>query len=345
MVKIIAELGINHNGKLEYAKRLVDSAVEAGCDLVKIQMYKTSHLYSKSAGKIKWRAKDKQYKYDIYKANLHNQVSFGWVSQLRDYCKKNKIGFCASVWDIPSTKELMKFRPLLIKIGSAHIVNIPLFRYIAKLKRPVYFSIGGANLSEIDEAYHILEQGRYPPTILHCHLNYPTPPESANLNVIKVLKMLYPRAVVGYSDHTLHPYYAPVTAVKLGAEVIEKHITLDKNMTGPDHFFALEPKELALMVKKVREAEQGKGKINRAYLGSGEIGTDTDELRLRNFTYPTIMTTKHIHRGDKFTRRNLKILRPGNAKRGLDPKYFNVVLGRFANQDIPFGRPIQWSYF
>jgi sialic acid synthase SpsE len=230
------------------------------------------------------------------------------------------------------------------------LTNIPLLEYVAKKGKPVMISIGAASHDEVKEAVATLSSFTDKLVLMHCHLKYPTEPKQANLAVITTLKKQFPVAIIGYSDHTEHPYDAPVAAVSLGAKVLEKHITLDKTMEGPDHFFALDPGELKLMVEKVREAEEkirhgNSVGIKNVLLGSPEIRTHEDEGYLRNFAYQTILSIKRIPGGERLTRENIRILRPGNIPWGIEPKHYPSLIKKnyIAQRDIDEGESIHWS--
>jgi len=347
---IIAEVGINHNGRLEIAKKLIDTAAEAGCDAIKFQAYKVDYLYSKKAGKLDWQDKNKKYSYDIYKANKSFELPFEWLQELNEYCANRNIIFFSSVWDKHSSDVLEKHGTLLYKIGSPAITNLPLLEHIAKKKKPVFMSIGGATIGEVEDAVQTVKEYNSDIVVMHCHLKYPTAPENVNINVIKTLKYAFSDVVIGYSDHTKHPYKAPIAAVVNGAKVIEKHITLDKKMKGPDHFFALEPHELKLMVKKIRETEKKikkgqKVEVDPEVLGSSKIRTSPDEEYLRKFAYTTIITIKDIKKGGRLTKYNICVLRPGKISRGLEPRFYKLLIkkGYKVIHDIPVGKAITWD--
>jgi len=347
---IIAEVGINYNSDFNIAKKLIDTATDAGCDAVKFQTYKVDHLYSKKAGKIDWEDKDKEYSYDIYEANKSFELPFEWIPKLMNYCNKKNIIFLSSVWDEPSTDYLDEKGIEAFKIGSSALTNIPLINYVAKKKKPMIISIGGANINEIEDAVNAIKKFHNKIAILHCHLNYPTKLKDTNINIVSTLKEKFPDLVIGYSDHTEHPYIAPVAAVAKGAKIVEKHITLNKKMKGPDHFFALEPKELKLMVAKIREIEKKMKKgekidLDSKVFGSGEIKVDKDEEYLRNFAFTTIIAIKDIKKGEKLSEDNIRVLRPGKIKRGIEPKFYKQIIGKKAVKKIIFGKAVDWNDF
>jgi N-acetylneuraminate synthase len=213
--------------------------------------------------------------------------------------------------------------------------------------KPVVMSVAGCYLGEIEEAVNSLRQHLQNIALLHCHLKYPTAPRDANLAVIKTLMQVFPECVIGYSDHTEHPFSAPVGAVAIGAKVIEKHITLNKKMKGPDHFFALEPNELKIMVKQIREAEKiiakgGSVPVSNELLGSSSVGPSENELYLREFAFTTIISMNSIKKGERLTKKNIRVLRPGKLPRGLHPRFYTLLVekGYKVTRDIPLGTPL-----
>ena len=204
-------------------------------------------------------------------------------------------------------------------------------------------------MPEIIRAYKNIRKYTDKLAILHCVIKYPCPLNSCNLNVIRALKKAFPEAVIGYSDHTAEPTLAPVAAVALGAKIIEKHITLDRNMKGPDHSFALEPEQLKEMVDGIKEAEEKlnnneKIMINKTLLGSTRKKVLKIENYLRNFTYRTIFTSKKIKKGEDITSKNVEVLRPGKRKRGLAPEYYGeIIKGYVAKKDIEKEHTLTWK--
>jgi N-acetylneuraminate synthase len=345
---IIAEIGINHNNSLETAKQLIREVAKAGCNAAKFQSFKAESLYSKKAGKLKWGKGKNKYSYDIFKANKRFQLPNSWYKELIKECKRNKISFLSSAWDKASADRLEKLGLNAFKIGSSALTNTPLIEHIAKKKKPMLISTGGASFEEIVHCANSAKKHNSRIALLHCHLKYPTKPKNANIAVIEALKKEFPEMVIGYSDHTMQAFDAPAAAVAKGAKVIEKHITLNKKMPGPDHFFALEPQELREMVLRIRAAEKKirhgqKPRIKRQLLGKPEIRASADEQYLRNFAFQTIISVKKIKKGQKLSKANIRILRPGQIKRGLEPKFFPEILGKKAAKTIPAGKPITWQ--
>ncbi len=347
---IIAEIGINHNGSMEIAKKLIDSAVKAGCDAVKFQAFKAKTLYPKTAGKLDWQDGKKKYSYDIYSNVESFEMPYEWVPELQEYCTKKGIIFFSSVCDEKSADYFSKFNVPLFKTTSYAITHLPLLEHIAKKKIPIIISTGGATMEEIRLAYDTVKKYHDKIIILHCIIKYPAPLSTINMNVLDTLRKEFPRAVIGYSDHSAEPADAPVAAICKGAKVIEKHITLDKKMKGPDHFFALEPDELKEMVSAVRKAEKKLKDglsldVNKMVLGSSEKKVDDSEKYLRSFAYQCIFAKKDIKKGTILTREALSVLRPGKKERGLEPKELSRITdGNYAaSKDISPEDPITWK--
>jgi N-acetylneuraminate synthase len=328
---IIAEIGINHNGSLEIAKKLIDSAVEAGCDAVKFQAFTAKTLYPKSAGMLDWQDKDgKNYSYPIYDNVKSFEMPYSWVPKLQAYCRKKNIIFFSSICDEQSGDYFEKQKISLMKTTSYAITHIPLIEHLAKKNIPLIISTGGSTIEEIKQAYNTIIRYHDKIMILHCIIKYPAPLNIINMNVLKTLKKEFPKAIIGYSDHSAEPSDAPVAAIMLGAKVIEKHITLDKTMKGPDHFFALEPNELKKMVFDIRKTEKiikqgGKVSVSKITLGSHEKKISKDEKYLRKFAYQYIFAAKNIPDGKIIEKSDLIILRPGKKNRGLEPKQFKKI--------------------
>jgi len=337
---IIAEIGINHNRDINIAKKMIDASIKAGCDAVKFQTFKAEELYPKSAGKLDWEDKKEKYSYDIFENVRKFEYPLEWIDKIHEYCKNKGIVFFSSVCDEKSVDLLHKKGIKLLKTTSYAITHLPLIEYIAKTKLPMIMSTGGSTLQEIKEAYKIAKKHNNQIMIMHCVAKYPTPLENANINIIETLKKEFPEAIIGYSDHTEDPIKAPITSIVKGSKLIEKHITLDRKMKGPDHFFALEPEQIKEMVKAIRETEKKiknneKVEIDEIVLGSGERKTLDIEKHLRNFAYRTIFTKKEIKKGELLTKDNLSILRRGKREKGLDPKeWFNIIGKKKANKDL-----------
>ena len=343
---IIAEAGINHNGSFELAKRMVDMAVRAGCDAIKFQTFKGEKMYPKTAGKYETDGKI----LDIYNEMKKIELPENWVKPLMKYCKNKKIIFFSSVSDIPSVDIMAKHKVSAYKLPSYDTTNLPLLEYTAKKNKPIIMSVGAAYMNEVDEAIRTVFRHNKNLAIIHCVTKYPAPLETCNLNVIETLRLAYPDLVVGYSDHTENPIKAPVAAIVKGAKLIEKHITLDKTMKGPDQRFALNPEQLKLMVHAIRETEEklAKGekvKVDKIVLGSSKKEPTKTELYVRSFAYRSIFASRDIKKDERLNKENIEILRNGQNKPGLLPKYYKLLIqkGYKVTRDIKEGRALTWD--
>ncbi|MCW7999959.1 N-acetylneuraminate synthase, partial [Clostridium sp. cpc1] len=254
---IIAEAGVNHNGNIDIAKKLVDAAVEAGVDAIKFQSFKAGNLVTKSAKKAEYQ-KETTGNGNQFEMLKKLELSYKEHIILKKYCEEKGIMFISTPFDFESADLLEKLNIPLYKISSGDLTNIPLLKYIAKFNKPMIVSTGMANLGEVEIAVNAIKEGGNDKiTLLHCTSNYPTACEDVNLNAILTLKNAF-KLPVGYSDHTIG-IEIPIGAVAMGTKVIEKHFTLDKNMEGPDHRASLEPNELKEMVKNIRNIEKAFG--------------------------------------------------------------------------------------
>ncbi len=311
---IIAEAGVNHNGDIEIAKALIRAAKEAGADIVKFQTAKLSSLVSKFAEMAKYQ-KENIGKEESQKEMLAKLLlSFDSFIALSDYCKEIGIQFLSTPFDIESI-HFLKDIVSLWKIPSGEITNYPYLVEIAKTGMPVILSTGMSELGEIDAAMNVLkDNGCNDITLLHCNTQYPTPYEDVNLLAMNTLRERY-GVPVGYSDHT-NGIEVPIAAVALGAEVIEKHFTLDKTMEGPDHKASLEPHELKAMVDSIRNIEKA--------LGSSEKKASASETPNKAVARKSIVAKRNIVVGEILTEDNITTKRPGN---GISPMLWNEVLG------------------
>ncbi|WP_026908879.1 N-acetylneuraminate synthase [Paucisalibacillus globulus] len=321
-VFIIAEAGVNHNGSIELAKKLIDVASEAGADAVKFQTFKAEKLVTKNAKKA-------QYQMDT---TGNDESQFGLIKKLEldydkhiellAYCKQKNILFLSSPFDLESIELLYNLDMKIFKIPSGEINNLPYLRKVGQTKRKVILSTGMSFLDEIEIAVQVLrENGATDITILHCNTEYPTPIEDVNLNaMISIKKGL--NVNVGYSDHTLG-IEVPIAAVALGATVIEKHFTLDKEMDGPDHRASLVPQELKLMIDKIRNIEKA--------LGDGIKRPSRSELKNIKIARKSIVAGKKIGKGEVFTEYNLAVKRPGT---GISPIRWDEVIGKKSRKDF-----------
>ena len=325
---VIAEAGSNHNGNLEQAMRLIDVAVEAGADAVKFQLFRASKLYPKNAGQSDYLKLDESI-YDIMTAM---EMPYEWLPKLAEHCRQSEIIFMASAFDQESVDQLDPYVSAY-KIASYEMTHLPLVRYIAGKGKPVIISTGTASLEEVAETVEVFfETGNRDLMLMQCTASYPAPVESLNLRAITTLRDAF-QVPVGFSDHSLSPVVGPLAAVVLGTDLVEKHFTLSTQLPGPDHAFSLEPDELTLMIRSIREVELS--------LGSGVKETQPVEEELRGFARRSVFAIKDISAGDSLTPNNIDVLRSGNLDPGLAPKYYDEILGNKANRDIQAGSAIQ----
>ncbi|ELY5426268.1 N-acetylneuraminate synthase [Campylobacter upsaliensis] len=317
-VLIIAEAGVNHNGNINLAKKLIEQAAKAGADVVKFQTFKANSCVSVSAKKAKYQlettAKEESQLEMIQKLELSYESHF----ELMKHCKKHGIAFLSTPFDLESVEFLKGLDLPYFKIPSGEITNLPYLKAVAKCKKKVLLSTGMANLGEIEAALTILRKnGTRNITLLHCNTEYPTPFEDVNLNALKTLKEAF-KLEVGYSDHT-EGIVASLGAVALGAVVIEKHFTLDKTMEGPDHRASLEFEELRALCKGIRELEKA--------LGSGIKKASKSEAKNKIIARKSLVAKREIQKGEKFSIENLTTKRPGS---GISAMRYEEYLGKRA---------------
>lgn len=318
---IIAEAGVNHNGDLNNAKLLASKAKEAGADYVKFQTFSPEKLVSVYARKAEYQKKTTASDESQLQMLKRLSLTYNEFTELKEYCDKIKMKFLTAPFDIESVRFTDGFVELW-KIPSGEITNLPYLIEIAKTKKPVIMSTGMADLSEIDEAIGVLkEYGTKEITLLHCTTEYPAPFGEVNLSAMETLKKEF-GLPVGYSDHT-KGIEIPIAAAALGAVVIEKHFTLDKNMDGPDHKASLEPGELSAMVNAIRNVEIS--------LGSSEKKPTVSERKNMSVARKSIVASRLIKKGEIFTEDNITTKRPGN---GISPMKWFDVIGKKAIKDF-----------
>jgi len=312
---IIADLGVNHDNKLSQAMELIDVAVEAGVDAVKLQLYYADGL---------WPRKSKSY--DILKPLETNRE---WLPDLLKHAEKRGMFLFATPFDKESVDLLEKYDSPLYKWASSEIFDLPLIKYTASKGKPMIISTGVSNLSDVEKAVNAVRgEGNNNIALLHCVSAYPTLPKDVHLRMMDTLKAAF-HLPVGFSDHT-EGTAVPIAAVARGASIIEKHYTLSRKLVGPDHGFALEPKQLKEMVDGIREVEQALGSpIKEAVKGAENL-----EYMVRVFS------AKPISKGTKITNDMLAVKR---SNRGLMPEFFDMVVGREARADIEGDTPISWE--
>lgn len=319
---IIAEAGVNHNGDIETAKKLVDAAVEARADAVKFQTFKTENLVCRNAMKAAYQMETTDAEESQFAMLKKLELTPDMHEELMDYCREKKIMFLSTPFDVDSLHYLVERGVELIKLPSGEITNYPLLREAAKTGKKIILSTGMSTMNEVRSAMEVLkDNGCTDITVLHCNTEYPTPYADVNLTAMQTIRK-ETGAAVGYSDHT-PGIEIPIAAAALGAKVIEKHFTLDRNMEGPDHKASLEPEELAQMVKAIRHIE--------AALGEGDKEPSQSERKNMAVARKSIVAGHDIKEGEIFTEENLTTKRPGT---GLSPMLWNQVMGRKAKRDF-----------
>lgn len=324
-VIIIAEAGVNHNGDLDTAKKLIDAAVLAGVDYVKFQTFKAEKLVTKSAKRAEYQDKNTEDGDSQFEMLKKLELSAENHYLLMDYCNKKGIKFLSTGFDLESLEFLHQIGIKLAKIPSGEITNYPYLKKMAQLFSEVILSTGMATIQEIKEAIKVLTKNGVSAekiVILHCNTEYPTPMEDVNLKAMLHIKEEF-GVNVGYSDHTLG-IEVPIAAVALGATVIEKHFTLDKNLPGPDHKASLEPNELKAMVDAIRNIEKALG-------SSGIKEPSKSELKNKEIARKSIVAGKNIPKGAVFSEENLAVKRPGT---GISPMRWEEIIGQKAIRDF-----------
>lgn len=326
-VLIIAEAGVNHNGSIDVAKQLIDKAAEAGADIIKFQTFKSEKLVSKFAKQAEYQKRNIGGKVDDSQLNMLKKLELSQEDHegLMQYCQQKGIKFFSTAFDMDSIDYLHSLHMGLWKIPSGEITNFPYIRKIAQYGEPVILSTGMCEMDDICAAMNVLIKfgvKREQITILHCNTEYPTPFEDVNLKAMIALKDEF-KVEVGYSDHT-KGIEVPIAVVALGATVIEKHFTLDRNMEGPDHKASLEPDELKAMVSAIRNIEKAVG-------GDGIKHVSESERKNIAIARKSIVAACDIKAGEIFTEQNLTVKRPGN---GISPMRWEEVLGQTASRDF-----------
>jgi len=321
---IIAEAGVNHNGNLDMARRLIDAAADAGADLVKFQTFNADRLVTAQAAKADYQksattAGESQHAM-LRKLELTRDMHEALIA----HCQSRGIGFFSTGFDEESVELLVELGLDRFKIPSGEITNLPYLRHVGRYGKPVILSTGMATIDEIKSALAVLEQAGTPReriTILHCNTEYPTPMSDVNLRAMLTIRDSFGVAV-GYSDHTAGIEVA-IAAAAMGATVIEKHFTLDRTLPGPDHKASLEPGELKAMIAAIRNIEQA--------LGDGIKRPSTSERKNINIARKSLVAACPIRAGERFSETNLTAKRPGT---GLSPMRWDDVVGRIAPRDF-----------
>jgi N,N'-diacetyllegionaminate synthase len=329
---IIAEAGVNHNGSIEIAKKLIDVAADAGVDYVKFQTFKAENLVTKNTAKAEYQLKNTDNKESQYEMLKRLELSYDDHVDLINYCSLKKVNFLSTGFDIESLKMLFNLGINLIKIPSGEISNVPLLRFIGSKNKEVILSTGMSTMEEIELSISFLisaGQEKNKITVLHCNTDYPTPFKDVNLLAMQTMKDTL-GVKIGYSDHTLG-IEVPIAAVTLGAILIEKHFTIDRNLSGPDQKASLEPIELKSMVSSIRNIEDA--------LGNAIKMPSVGESKNLHIARKSIVALNNIKKGDFFTEKNLTVKRPGN---GISPYKWDEIIGKEAKRDYNLDDLIEW---
>ena len=323
-ITIIAEAGVNHNGNIKLAYKLVDMAKRCGADFIKFQTTIPSMHISRHATKAKYQIKNTGNKQNQLEMLKKISLSYDDFKKLSKYCKKKKINFLSTAFDLQSIDFLKSLRMKFFKIPSGEITNLPYLSKIGKLKKKIIISTGMSNMKEINQALKILIKNgtkKENIVVMQCNTEYPTPLKDANLKAMLTIKNKF-KVDVGYSDHTLG-VDASIWAVAMGAKVIEKHITLDRSFQGPDHKASIEERDLKLLVKKV--------KLLEIAFGNGKKEATESEKKNIVIARNSLVASCYIEKGQRFSKINITAKRPGN---GISPMFINKVYGKIAKQNF-----------
>ena len=321
---IISEAGVNHNGDMSLAKKLIDVAADAKSDYVKFQTFTADELVSKNAEKADYQKAQTENSESHYEMIKKLELDFESHLELIEYCNKKKIKFLSTPFDIKSIDLLLKLNLDYLKIPSGEITNYPYLKHIASTQKSIIMSSGMATQNEIEMAINTLTDNGVELnqlSLLHCNTEYPTPFEDVNLLVMKSLKEKF-KVSVGYSDHT-PGIEVPIAAVALGARIIEKHFTLDRSLPGPDHAASLEPNELKIMIEKIRNIENS--------LGNGVKKPSKSEIKNIPIARKSIVARTSIKKGENFSEKNITTKRPGT---GISPMQWDELLGKESKYDF-----------
>ena len=319
---IIAEAGINHNGNLKLAKKLILVASKAGADYIKFQTYEPENMIKPNTKLADYQKMNNEKERSQYEMLKKYQLKKNYYEKLIKYSKLKKIKFLSSPFDIESIKFLKKFNLEFIKIPSGEINNYPYLKFLGKLNKKIILSTGMSNLKEVSDAIKILIRfgtKKNKISLLHCHSDYPSEPQNLNLRAIMTLKKKF-NLRVGYSDHSIG-VEASIASIALGATIIEKHLTLNRKMIGPDHKASMEPKNFEKMVLAIRNAEK--------MLGNGKKTPTQKELKNQKLVRKSIVAKINISKGDKFSEKNITTKRPGI---GISPMKYEIFLKKFAKK-------------
>ena len=331
--KIIAEAGVNHNGSLERAKLLIKIAAESGADVVKFQTFSASKIASESTPLADYQQKNNRIKNQLQLLSSL-EIPYDWYKELMDYSNELNIEFASTAFEIEGVDFLDNLGQSFFKIASGELTNKPLIEHIAKKGKKIILSTGMANNDEIAAALNLCYNhgvSKNNITLLHCNTQYPSPYEDLNLNAIGAMKSKFD-VEIGYSDHSLG-IEVPIACVTLGAKVIEKHFTINRNDIGPDHGASIEPDELKKMVDSIRN-------IEKAISGTGHKAPSKSEVHNRVIARRSVHLANNVLKGDVINLDDLIMMRPGD---GISPMKLNEIIGKNYTMDLPCGTKISWE--
>ncbi len=330
---VIAEIGVNYDNDMDYARELIEAAKRAGADAVKFQTYKASKIVAVHSPKYWDDDNPEETQYEFFKRS--NKFYHAETRELARMCKEVGIIFMSTPFDLDSVDLLVELGVPAFKIASADITNFPLLRKVARTGVPILLSTGASTIGEIEEATRIIEsEGNSDIVLLHCILAYPTPPEHSNLRMIQFLRAIFPKYEVGWSDHVIpdDSVTIPTVAAALGATVIEKHFTTDRTRKGNDHFHSVDEHLLRILVNNVRLARKALGERIKKPI---EV-----EMPARMNARRSIAAARDIEDGEELTEENLILLRPGT---GIHPMFLDKIIGFKAKRPIKAGYLIEWN--
>ena len=327
---IIAEIGVNHNNNISLAKKLIKSAKSAGADAVKFQTFKAKNLVLPGTRKVKYQIDSSTDQEDHYQMIKKLELSYKDHKILFEYCKKNKIIFLSTPYDVKSAKFLNKLGVRMFKTASADLIDYNLHNYLAKLKKPVIISTGMSLMNDVKKTVQIYKKNNnFNVALLHCVSNYPCSLKSINLNVLDSLKKF--GLIVGYSDHS-NDILIPCLAVSAGSKIIEKHFTLKKDLKGPDHKASFNPLELKKMINQIRKAELVMGKKLKKI--------QPEELEMSKISKKSLYFNKNKKKGSKIKNTDLISLRPGL---GISPFLMNKIIGKELKRNIKKNQIVKFN--
>lgn len=329
---IIAEIGVNHNGDINLAKKLISQAKTLGADAVKFQSFSASALADTKTPKVKYQKKSGPKTESHFDMLKKLELSFDDQLQLFEFSKKNKIDFLSTPYDVENAKFLDSLNVKAFKVASADIVDLPLHEYLASRKKPIILSVGMASLDEIKFIFNIYNKKKKKDLfILHAVSNYPASDASLNMQVLDTLKNTF-EVPIGYSDHSIGVHSA-IIAISKGAKIIERHFTLDKSFIGPDHAASSSPEEFKFYVQQIRKTE--------LMLGSKEKKIQQEEKEMKKISRKSLFTSRDLLAGQKITSKDIVSRRPGN---GIYPIHIPEILGKKLKVNIKANKKLSWSH-